>query len=152
MYCVFFSVYRLVSRRCHSISTMYPLAPVDPLTQVRTEGLFHPFFQAGAVTHVELGAAEPSEAAPAEFIVRAFSETQNNQILFSPEFTTCAGCGATMRGLREKCLQCGSDSIEGLARITQYISRVSAWNRGKKAELLDRNRNATIFLIPSRRQ
>ncbi|MBU2226880.1 MAG: hypothetical protein KJ936_04320 [Proteobacteria bacterium] len=62
-----------------------------------------------------------------------------------PGFTSCAGCGATMRELREKCLQCGADSVEGLARITQYISRVSGWNRGKRAELRERNRNEGAF-------
>ena len=120
-------------------------APVDPLTRVRIEGQFHPFFQAGAVTHVELGAAEPPASALAGFVVRAFRETQNNQILFSPEFTSCGACGATMRGLREKCMHCGSEAVEGLARITQYMSPVSGWNRGKKAELRDRNRNEGAF-------
>jgi ribonucleoside-triphosphate reductase len=122
-------------------------APVDPLTRVRMEGLFHPFFQAGAVTHVELGAEEPRAAALAELVVRAFRETRNNQLLFSPEFTSCGACGATMRGLREICLHCGSDSVEGLARITQYMSQVSGWNRGKRAELRDRNRNEETFPI-----
>ncbi|MBU4121322.1 MAG: anaerobic ribonucleoside-triphosphate reductase [Proteobacteria bacterium] len=122
-----------------------PAAPVDPLTRVRMEGLFHPFFRAGAVTHVELGDASPAAAALAGFIVRAFRETLNNQIIFSPEFTSCKSCGATMRGLRGKCLHCGAENCEGLARISQYFSRVSGWNRGKKAELRDRNRNEDAF-------
>ena len=122
-----------------------PAAPVDPLTRVRMEGLFHPFFRAGAVTHVELGDASPAAVALAGFIVRAFRETVNNQIIFSPEFTSCKSCGATMRGLREKCLHCGAENCEGLARISQYFSRVSGWNRGKKAELRDRNRNVDAF-------
>jgi anaerobic ribonucleoside-triphosphate reductase len=33
-----------------------------------------------------------------------------------------------------------------LARITRYMSRVSGWNRGKRAELRDRNRNEGYFL------
>jgi ribonucleoside-triphosphate reductase len=122
-----------------------PAAPVDPLTRVRIEGLFHPFFRAGAVTHVELGAAEPPAAALAGFLARAFRETQNNQIVFSPEFTSCARCGATSRGLLPKCNQCGAAEVDGLARITQYVSRVSGWNRGKRAELRDRNRNKDAF-------
>ena len=122
-----------------------PAAPVDPLTRVRMEGLFHPFFRAGAVTHVELGDTSPAAATLAGFIVRAFRETLNNQIIFSPEFTSCKSCGATMRGLREKCLHCGAENCEGLARISQYFSRVSGWNRGKKAELRDRNRNEDAF-------
>jgi len=122
-------------------------AQVEPFARVKTEGLFHPFFAAGAVTHVELGAAEPPASVLADFVVRAFRETKNNQVLFSPEFTTCGDCGATLRGLHEKCRHCGAENCEGLARITQYYSRVSGWNRGKKAELADRNRNTTAFAI-----
>ena len=127
-----------------------PAAPVDPLTRVRMEGLFHPFFRAGAVTHVELGAAEPPAALLAAFLIRAFRETRNNQIVFSPEFTSCANCGATSRGLVQKCAHCGAEEVDGLARITQYVSRVSGWNRGKRAELRDRNRNGGCFSAVNR--
>ncbi|MCX5838818.1 MAG: anaerobic ribonucleoside-triphosphate reductase, partial [Deltaproteobacteria bacterium] len=126
-------------------SHINPAAPVDPLTRVRMEGLFHPFFRAGAVTHIELGAAEPPADALAGLVIRAFRETQSNQIVFSPEFSSCARCGATLRGLLERCRHCGSEEVDGLARITQYYSRVSGWNRGKRAELRDRNRNQDAF-------
>lgn len=118
---------------------------VDPATRIRIEGRFHPLFRAGAVTHIELGAAEPPAALLADLVVRAFRETQNNQIVFSPEFTCCDRCGGVMRGLHEKCGRCGSAEVDGLARITQYFSRVSGWNRGKRAELSDRNRNRDAF-------
>jgi ribonucleoside-triphosphate reductase len=127
---------------------LHPAATVDPLTRVRIEGSFHPFFRSGALTHIELGAAEPPPAALAGFIVRAFEETKNRQIAFSPEFTSCGRCGATSRGLMRDCPYCGSPEVDGLARITRYMSRVSGWNRGKRAELRDRNRNEGYFLNP----
>lgn len=126
-------------------SHLNPAAPVDPLARIRMEGRFHPLFRAGAVTHIELGAAEPPAGMLASLVVRAFCETQSNQIVFSPEFTFCAGCGATLRGLLEKCSHCASADVDGLARITQYMSWISGWNRGKRAELRDRNRNADAF-------
>jgi ribonucleoside-triphosphate reductase len=97
------------------------------------------------VTHIELGEAAPPAALLADLVVHAFRETTNNQIVFSPEFTFCESCGATLRGLQEKCSHCGSAEVDGLARITQYYSRVSGWNRGKRAELRDRNRNRDAF-------
>lgn len=124
---------------------LHPAAPVDPLTRVRVEGLFHPFFRSGAVTHIELGAAEPKAAFLADLVIRAFRETASRQIVFSPEFTACGRCGTTSRGLRQTCPRCGSDETDGLARITRYMSRVSGWNRGKRAELRDRNRNEGYF-------
>ncbi|MEK7243447.1 MAG: anaerobic ribonucleoside-triphosphate reductase, partial [Thermodesulfobacteriota bacterium] len=42
-------------------------------------------------------------------------------------------------------VNCGSQEVDGLARITQYYSRVSGWNRGKRAELRDRNHNQDAF-------
>ena len=120
---------------------LHPAAPVDPSARAKMEGLFHPFFRAGAVTHLELGAAAPPAASLAGILVRAFRDTTNNQIVFSPEFTSCARCDATSRGILQKCPHCGAEEVDGLARITQYMSRVSGWNRGKRAELRDRNRS-----------
>jgi ribonucleoside-triphosphate reductase len=124
---------------------LHPGAAVDPLARVRLEGCFHPFFRAGAVTHLELGAAEPEARSLAAFLRQAFQETQNNQIVFSPEFTACPRCGATSRGLLPQCPACGSASVDGLARISQYVSWVSSWNRGKRAELRDRRRQPVPF-------
>jgi ribonucleoside-triphosphate reductase len=123
---------------------LHPGAAVDPLDRVRMEGRFHPLFRAGAVTHIELGDAEPAASDLVALLVRAFRETCCNQVVFSPEFTSCQGCGATTRGLRDRCGRCGSAEVKGLARITQYMSWVSGWNRGKSAELRDRRRHGPL--------
>jgi ribonucleoside-triphosphate reductase len=120
---------------------LHPSAPVDPMTRIQREGDFHPLLLGGAETSIELGDREPPAAELAELIVRTFRETKNNQIVFSPVFTSCMNCGATMRGLHEKCTHCRSKEVDTLARITNYYSFVSGWNKGKRAELNDRNKS-----------
>lgn len=115
-------------------------APVNPIDRVRMEGLFHPIIEAGALTHVWLGESRPSRESLANFVVKVFRWTQNDQIAFSPEFTTCLDCGRTERGLRESCGYCGSARVEGITRITGYFSKTSSWNKGKLGELRDRHR------------
>ena len=115
-------------------------AATQPVERVRQEGRFHPFIGGGAVTHVWLGDARPAREDVAGFIKHVFRDTENDQVMFSPEFTTCKVCGETFRSLRGKCEFCGSEVVEGIARITQYFSRISGWNKGKLAELRDRKR------------
>ena len=115
--------------------------PMNPIDRVNEEGLFHPLIDAGALTHVWMGEAKPEANSIANFVVKTFRETQNSQIAFSPEFTSCNDCGKIVRGLRETCPYCGSEAIEGITRITGYFSRISGWNKGKLGELKDRYRN-----------
>lgn len=119
-------------------------APLSPVERVKQEGLFHPLIDAGALTHVWLGESQPEAASMANFVVKTFRETQNAQIAFSPEFTSCFDCGKTGRGLLDKCPSCSSSNIEGITRITGYFSRVPGWNKGKIGELKDRNRNTIL--------
>ena len=119
----------------------YQLNPID---RVRQEGLFHPLIDAGALTHIWLGESRPDAESVANFVVKTFRQTQNSQIAFSPEFTACAACGRTTRGLLENCPHCGSGDIEGITRITGYFSRVPGWNKGKIAELRDRHRTKEL--------
>ncbi|MFH1825908.1 MAG: anaerobic ribonucleoside-triphosphate reductase [bacterium] len=113
---------------------------MNPVDRVKKEGLFHPLIDAGALTHVWLGESKPSPASIANFVVKTFRNTENAQIAFSPEFTTCNDCGKTSRGLKDKCPHCQSERIEGITRITGYFSKVSGWNKGKIAELKERHR------------
>ncbi|MEO0095387.1 MAG: anaerobic ribonucleoside-triphosphate reductase [candidate division WOR-3 bacterium] len=114
---------------------------IDPIERVKVEGKFHDMIEAGALTHVWLGESQPPKESIANFVVKTFNNTRNAQIAFSPEFTTCNSCFRTSRGLAESCPLCGSKKIDHITRVTGYFSKVSGWNKGKKAELKDRFRS-----------
>lgn len=115
--------------------------PLDPIERVKTEGKFHDLIEAGALTHIWLGESQPPKESIANFVVKTFRNTRNAQIAFSPEFTSCNKCFRTSRGLLETCPLCGSEKIDHITRVTGYFSKVSGWNKGKKAELKDRFRS-----------
>lgn len=118
---------------------------MNPVDRVKQEGLFHPLIDAGALTHVWLGESKPSPESVANFVTKTFKNTDNAQIAFSPEFTSCNQCGKIARGLKDKCSYCSSDDIEGITRITGYFSRIAGWNKGKLGELKDRFRSQEYF-------
>lgn len=120
-------------------------AVLNPIERVRREGLFHPLIEAGALTHVWLGEARPSNASLANFVIKTFQLTQNDQIAFSPEFTACNRCHRTSRGLRSSCAYCGAEDVDGITRITGYFTKISSWNKGKRGELRDRYRNQAFL-------
>ncbi len=120
----------------------------NPVERVSREGLFHPLIEAGAITHLWLGEERPDPASLANFVEKVFRQTQNDQIAFSPEFTTCLTCGRTSRGLGAECPHCHSDEVEGITRITGYFTKISSWNKGKLGELHDRSRNRGFFTVP----
>ncbi len=127
-------------------STYLPVSSrMNPIERVRKEGLFHPLIEAGALTHIWLGEARPSKESLANLVTKTFKRTLNDQIAFSPEFTTCSSCGKTARGLMEKCRYCGSGEVEGITRITGYFTKTSSWNKGKIGELHERFRNQGFF-------
>ncbi|MEJ2031764.1 MAG: anaerobic ribonucleoside-triphosphate reductase [Deltaproteobacteria bacterium] len=127
-------------------STLYHVgAHMNPIQRVEREGLFHPLIEAGSITHVWLGEARPDKKALANFIINVFRHTQNDQIAFSPEFTSCLDCGKTSRGLQETCPYCQSGHVDGITRITGYFTKVSSWNKGKIGELHERYRNDNQF-------
>ena len=128
-------------------STLFDVgAPMNPIERVQLEGRFHPLIEAGALTHVWLGESKPPAESLADFVVKTFKHTKNDQIAFSPEFTSCKACGKVARGLQEVCPWCHSTEVDGITRITGYFTRVSSWNKGKLGELRDRYRNQGWFV------
>jgi len=114
--------------------------PMSPIERVKKEGMFHPPIEAGALTHIWLGESRPNVESLSNFVLKVFKNTQNAQIAFSPEFTSCLDCGKTHRGLSETCPACGSTNVEGITRVTGFFSKISSWNKGKIGELHERYR------------
>ena len=119
--------------------------PMNPIERVTNEGIFHPLIEAGSISHVWLGESQPTKEAIADFVIKTFRFTTNDQIAFSPEFTTCNKCHRTGRGIQDTCSYCGSVEVDGITRITGYFTKVSSWNKGKLGELKDRHRNTQFF-------
>jgi ribonucleoside-triphosphate reductase (formate) len=120
--------------------------PMNPIERVTSEGIFHPLIEAGSISHVWLGEAQPSKEAIADFVIKTFRHTTNDQIAFSPEFTTCNSCHRTSRGLSDTCAYCNSPDVDGITRITGYFTKISSWNKGKLGELRDRYRTGEYFV------
>ena len=68
-------------------------AHISPVERVKKEGMFHPLIEAGSLTHIWLGEARPHPDSIASFVLKTFKNTTNDQIAFSPEFTSCLDCG-----------------------------------------------------------
>ena len=127
-------------------STLFNVgSELNPIERVKLEGRFHPLIEAGAITHIWLGEARPSSESLANFIIKTFRWTKNDQVAFSPEFSNCKHCGRTHRGLLESCPDCGAEDLECITRITGYFTKLSSWNKGKIGELKDRYRNKPFF-------
>ncbi|MFA5313254.1 MAG: anaerobic ribonucleoside-triphosphate reductase [Methanomassiliicoccales archaeon] len=116
-------------------------ANISAIDRVKQEGVFHPLIDAGSLTHVWLGEHKPPAESIAAFVKKTFETTQNAQIAFSPEFTSCLDCGKTVRGLKDACPYCSSVNIEGITRVTGFFSKINSWNKGKIGELHDRVKN-----------
>ncbi len=119
-------------------------AEASPLERAKSEGRFHPLIRAGVMSNIWLGDFLPDTGKMADFIARVFHDTLNDHIVFSPEFSACAACGQTFRGQESTCSICGAKDPEGIARIAQYFSRTSGWNKGKLAELRDRRKHLNL--------
>jgi len=119
-------------------------APLAPFARIAREGRLHPCLDGETATFIWLGDGLPPEGELMDLLERAYKETTSRQVVIAPDFTTCLSCGATGRGLRDRCPSCASPEVEGIAAIGPYISRVSGWNRGKRAELADRYRTPSL--------
>ena len=115
-------------------------SPTAPFERALHEGVCHPLIGGDAITYLWLDESRPPSTSLASFITRVFRETENKHVIVSPEFTTCLDCHHVGRGITDRCGNCGSGNVDGIARITGYYSRVSGWNRGKLAELRERKR------------
>jgi len=115
-------------------------ANVDILTRIEKQSKFAPMIKAGAIIHNWFGESEPNWQSLKKLYKTTLENTNAVQTADSPDFTVCKDCHKTFKGLKDKCIYCGSENIYNTTRITGYFSQISGWTKSKLAELRDRIR------------
>jgi anaerobic ribonucleoside-triphosphate reductase len=135
-------------------STTLDVAANLPLSdRIRTEGMFHPWMDGGALTHIYLGEANPDPAALWELTKKIATETLSAYWSFTKDVLQCPSCayrtGIDWRNARFAsiddlsripCPKCGYVGVEVISRVTGYLQSLSSFNPAKKQEFLDRHR------------
>ena len=125
-------------------------APVDLITRIRRQSLFHPLIESGAILHAFVGEEQPPAASIFNLVEKTFKKTKAAQLTISPEFTVCNDCHQLMHRLTPACDHCHSENVYGVTRIVGYYSRINNWNKSKLGELKDRQRgNYSLGTTPS---
>jgi len=126
-------------------SQIYVGAEISPLTRALLEGNLQHRDDLEATSQIHLAAGFTATDRVVCFLKEVFAKTRCLQILFSPEFAFCPRCGRLLPPAATFCESCEKIARDINARITRYYSPLSAWNRGKQAEFLERKRHNDYF-------
>ena len=121
--------------------------------RIRKEGMFHPYMDGGALTHVYLGEANPNPDALWELTKSIAQDTLTSYFSFTKDTLFCSTCNyqagidwrtTKFNSIEElskiKCPRCGHVGVEVFSRITGYIQGISTFNLSKQQEFIDRHR------------
>lgn len=114
---------------------------VDYMDRLVEQSKFHDIVEAGSMIHLWVGDRLPDYKAIFNTAKFTWYKTRCTQWVISPELTVCRSCWKTTTGLHESCPKCGGEDIFQLTRVTGYYAIVDKFNKGKRAELLDRRRD-----------
>jgi ribonucleoside-triphosphate reductase len=107
--------------------------------KINIEQAYHPLTNGGHILHMWLGEQTPSAESLLE-MTKKICKTNIGFFAYTRDFSVCNPCNNFEYGLKQKCMNCGSDDLSRYSRITGYYQRVEGWNPSKKQELKDRYR------------
>ncbi|MDF1538413.1 MAG: anaerobic ribonucleoside-triphosphate reductase [Candidatus Thorarchaeota archaeon] len=121
--------------------------------RIKKEGMFHPYMDGGALTHIYLGEANPDPDALWSLTKKIARNTLSSYWSFTKDVMWCGECGyqagvdwrnarfASVDDLDKlTCPKCGHMGIDIVSRITGYMQSLSSFNKAKRQEFLDRHR------------
>ncbi len=121
----------------YSNSTHMPVHHTDDIFEVFDhQDSLQTRYTGGTVIHVFVGERIDNTDAVKTFVKTVCEKYSLPYFTLSPTFSVCPSCGY-IKGEHAHCPQCESE-CEVYSRIVGYLRPVSQWNKGKKAEFLQR--------------
>jgi ribonucleoside-triphosphate reductase len=115
--------------------------PISIRDKINIEAPYHKLCNGGHISYIELD-DYPSEDTVYDIINYAYSKTNISYIGINFHIRYCKSCGTYLHG-EDNCPKCGSSDIQGVSRVTGYLSLDERFGEGKVAERKDRISQAT---------
>lgn len=105
--------------------------------KINIESVYHKLCNAGHITYIELdGYPEPEDVKA--IIDYSYKNTNISYMGINFHIRYCRECGTYLDANIKECTQCGSTNIQGISRVTGYLSLDERFGAGKYAERADR--------------
>ena len=105
--------------------------------KIEIEAPYHKMCNGGHISYVEVD-GYPSGEIIEEILNCAYSNTNINYMGINFHIKYCKSCGTYLDNHETECSGCGSLDIQGISRVTGYLSLDERFGGGKSAERKDR--------------
>ena len=112
-------------------------AKVSIKDKVDIEAPYHKICNAGHITYIELDGT-PSADDVMNVINYSYKNTNISYMGINFHIRYCKECGTSIQENASACHKCGSKRIQGISRVTGYLSLDERFGGGKSAERADR--------------
>lgn len=116
------------------IPVNFPISIVD---KIQIEAPFHKMCNAGHISYIEVD-GYPSAETIEKIVQYAYNASNISYIGINFHLRYCKACGETINDGVKKCPSCDSMDIQGISRVTGYLSLDERFGSGKSAERNDR--------------
>lgn len=106
-------------------------------TKIDLEAPFHKLCNGGHITYIEMDGYPEAEDVKS-VIDYAYGNTNISYIGINFHMRYCRTCGEKVEASEKGCSKCGSYDIQGISRVTGYLSLDERFGAGKVAERKDR--------------
>ena len=110
--------------------------PISIKDKIDIEAPYHKICNGGHISYIEID-DYPSAEVVKSIIDYAYDNTNISYIGINFHIRYCKECGTYMHG-EDVCPKCGSNNIQGISRVTGYLSLDERFGEGKTAERRDR--------------
>lgn len=110
--------------------------------KINIEAPYHKICNGGHITYIELD-DYPTENVIENIIRYSYTNTNISYMGINFHIKYCRNCGSYLKAEEHKCNNCGSDDIQGISRVTGYLSLDERFGTGKVAERSDRTSHSS---------
>jgi ribonucleoside-triphosphate reductase (formate) len=116
------------------IPVKYPISIKD---KIDIEAPYHKLCNAGHISYIEVD-DYPSGEVIMDILDYAYKNTNISYLGINFHIRYCKNCGKYLNSNVSKCTSCGSNNIQGISRVTGYLSLDERFGPGKYEERADR--------------